>query len=282
MELSALNPHIRYAKIHYNHSKSADEYNICYDCRLFFAENATGIIDIAGENYNITNSTAIYLPPGTKYRFCFESEQVKIYVLDFDLVSDFAHIKESLGVASENKFQPQRIPLYTPCEPLCTPVICTMPHIQGFLNQCVDNFLQRCSFYREKSSALLKLCLLELIHHNSMRTTYTDLCERVLSYIHENYADCTLTNTDISNAFSYHPYHLSRILKQETGKTLHQYLISYRVRIAKDLLLTSKNNIEQISWQCGFSSTAYFIKAFKDATGSTPKNYRKNHFHPEL
>ncbi len=282
MEFSDLNPHIRYAKIHFHHINSQAERSMCYDCRLFFVEEGFGAVEINGENYQISNNTALYLPPQSKYRFSFSDSPIKIIVLDFDLVNDYAHIKASLGFSTESAFQPERAPEYALTEELKNPIVSQFPQIQGFLSKCTEHFLQKPVFYREKSSALLKLCLIELVHSNTIGTIYTDVCEKVIAYIHKNYADSAMTNEDISNHFNYHPYHLSRIMKQETGKTLHQYLIYYRIRVAKNLLLTTQNSIEQISWQCGFGSTAYFIKTFKDHTGETPTSYRKQHLYTEL
>ena len=84
----------------------------------------------------------------------------------------------------------------------------------------------------------------------------------------------SLTNTDISRAFNYNPYHLSNIMKKQTGKSLHKYLISYRLDKAKDYLLNTQLDIDDISWKTGFCTSAYFIKIFRDNVGMTPKKYR--------
>lgn len=282
MQISDINPHIRYARVHYSHTKTAKEYGICYDCRIFFMENTSGTAKVNGKFYNITNKTALFFPPLTKYFFDFDSENVKILVLDFDLVNDFSHIKESLGTATEQNFSFYIAPSYTLAEELSVPIICPLPQILPLLRQCVENFLQKPVLYRERSSALLKMCLLEFVQQGAMKSAYSDLCEQVLSYIHQNYADTALTNSTISDNFNYHPYHLSHILKQETGKTLHQYLLYYRLRIAKNLLLTTNYSIEEISWRSGFSSNSHFIKLFRENIGITPKHYRKQQIHTEI
>lgn len=283
MEISELNPHIRYARIHQWHLHSGKEFSICYDCRIFFFENTGGSITANGIKYDISNSTAIYLPPLSKYRFdLLNSKNTQIIILDFDLVNDYSDLKSSIGTATESNFNPDKVLNYPIPELLSQPIVKQMPQIRQALMQCTDNFLQMNSFYRESSSALLKLCLIEFIRRNDKNSAYSKLCEQVLAYIHENYAVHTLTNTDIANKFSYHPYYLSCIIKQETGKSLHQYLIDYRLRIAKNYLLTTQHDIEQIAWESGFSSTAYFIKLFREHTGVTPQKYRKFRFHTEL
>jgi len=87
---------------------------------------------------------------------------------------------------------------------------------------------------------------------------------------------------DIAEHLNYHPYHLSAIIKQETGKTLHQYLIYYRLQIAKNYLLTTDYDILDIAWKCGFSSATYFIELFRKNTGTTPKKYRSLQVHTEI
>jgi len=283
MNLSELNPHIRYARLHYTHLDNRREFSVCYDCRLFFVENGEGYILANGNKYNISNGTAIYLPPQTKYRFSFlKDENFKIIIMDFDLIDNYSHMKESLGTATEDSFTEEKVIKYPLHELLSNPIVKTMPKISATLTQCTENFLLRGNFYRETSSALLKLCLLEIIRNNSQKSSYSKLCEKVLLYIYENCASQELTNTVIAEDFNYHPYHLNHIIKEETGKSLHQHLVNTRLNIAKNYLLTTSYNIEQISWKSGFSTTSYFIKCFKDAIGMTPKKYRQIRFHTEL
>ena len=69
MLLSDLNPHIRYARVHKTALHGNNDIRVCYDCRVFFFDHASGSINIAGLEYNISNKTAIFLPPETRYRF---------------------------------------------------------------------------------------------------------------------------------------------------------------------------------------------------------------------
>ncbi len=280
MKISEINPHIRYASIHYTYDK-AKGFNICYDCRCFFIESASGYIIANGERYDFSNNFILYLPPKTKYRFIFtEDNNFKILVLDFDLVNDFSHISDSLRTATEETFLPDLSPSYELPEELNTPIAKYIPQLKSTISNCCDNFLKKPTFYREQSSAYLKLCLLEILHQISNDdNTHSSLCEQVLSYIHENYATPSLNNQEIADRFNYHPYHLSRIIKQETGITLHQYLTYYRLRIAKNLLITTKHDIEEISRLTGFCTSAYFIKMFRANTGITPKKYRNSKTH---
>ncbi len=283
MQIADVNPHIRYARLHAAVFHTQAEFSICYDCRMFFAELAEGSITIGNQKYEISNGTAIFLPPGTKYRLQFQTEKdFKIIILDFDLSQRFSHIKSSLGTAKESNFLPEKVLCDTLPETLTAPVLKSVPKLSHTLTQCTNYFLTKNTFFREKSSALLKLALIELIQHNEQNLSHSSLCREVLRFIRENYADHTLTNAKIAESFNYHPYHLSRILSAQTGKTLHKNVIDYRLAIAKNDLLTTTLDIDQIAWKTGFSSSAYFIKTFREHVGITPKKYRRVYVHTEL
>lgn len=283
MNLSEINPYIRYARLHHNHLENSIEFRICYDCRLFFMENAEGYITVNEKKFKFSKGTAIFFPPNTKYRFQFTNDKdFAIIIIDFDLVDDFSYVKESLGTPTEKMFIPDKVLNYPINEMFSSPIIKCFPQISTSLKKCTDNFLFKGNFYRDKSSALLKLCLIELVSSNLISTEYSKLCESVISYIHENYSSPSLTNPVIAEKFNYHQYYLNHIIKKETGKSLHKHVIDTRLNYAKNYLLTTSYSIDQISWKTGFSSTSYFIKIFKEIVGMTPNKYRKTRFHTEL
>ena len=85
-----------------------------------------------------------------------------------------------------------------------------------------------------------------------------------------------MLNSDIANTFGYPPYYLSKLIKEATGRSLKQYLLYYRIQVAKDLLINSEASIDEVAWRSGFGTSAYFIKCFKENLGITPFNYRKS------
>lgn len=275
MKLSDINPHIRYAWLHKTKFKQHNGTSICYDCRIFYFENTPGKITINKNDYTISNGSVIFLPPETEYelKVDFESNAVMI-VLNFDLTNTYEHIKNSLGTATKANFKKENVPNYNINERFSKPIIQYTPQIKEKLISCVDGFTIKNAYYKETASALLKLCLLELIKDTSQQTN-SELCEKVLAYIQKNFYNTTLTNNDIAMHFNYHPYHLSNIFKNEIGKTLHQFLNYYRLKTARELLITTQYDVSEIAWMCGFSSPAYFTKMFRISTGLTPREFRK-------
>ena len=276
MKLSDLNPFIRYARAHRVQFPLQNAISICYDCRIFFFDNISGSITVNGENHPLYNKTALFLPPETKYRMnILFKENAQVIILNFDLTCQHEQLATSLGTATEATFEPRRVPPYTLPKELSTPIISESPQTEHLLTQCVEHFLCEGMYYRECASALLKLCLLDLLHRNALGSQ-SELCKDVLAYIHSHYSDTAVTNRQIAAKFGYHPDYLSTLIRQETGKSLHKYLIAYRLQMAKNYLLTTQYDISEIAWRCGFCTPAYFIKLFRENTSMTPSAYRKS------
>lgn len=280
--LTDLNPHIRYAKIHKTAYRMDNNTSICYDCRIFFFRNITGSIIINGTKYDIRDKTAIYLPPQTKYRFnVIFTDRSDVFVFDFDLITQYAYISEAIGTATVDNYDPKKVLAYALPADLSQPFVGVIPQIENWLHQCIESISLNTFYNKEESSAILKLCLLQLM--KQIKTDKrSDLYLKTMECIRDHYDNHTLTNIYIAEALNYHPFYLSQKLKEETGKTLHQLLIEYRISKAKSLLSDTELNISEISWKTGFSSESYFIKTFRKETGMTPRKYRLQQFHREL
>jgi AraC family transcriptional regulator len=97
---------------------------------------------------------------------------------------------------------------------------------------------------------------------------------QVSEYIHAH-LDQEIKLVDLATVVSVSQFHFSRLFKQSMGMSPHQYLLQLRVEQAKQLLKTSKLPIAQIALQCGFNSQSHLGKAFREATGMTPSDYRQ-------
>ena len=101
---------------------------------------------------------------------------------------------------------------------------------------------------------------------------YSTLIQEVLQYIQQN-LDQPLLNEELAQYHFVSTRHLTRAFKQETGFTLHQYILKRRLLKAHELLKTEWS-ITEISNQCGFINHSHFIKAYKKEYGLTPKHHQ--------
>lgn len=73
---------------------------------------------------------------------------------------------------------------------------------------------------------------------------------------------------------------MTDIFKQKYGVTPKEYADVLRLRAAKEMLTASQNRVIDEAYQAGFSSLAAFNRFFKQQTGQTPTEYRKEHRAP--
>jgi len=62
---------------------------------------------------------------------------------------------------------------------------------------------------------------------------------------------------------------------QLTGESPVAYLRRQRVELAKALLVDRRHRITDIAFQCGFGSSQYLARVFRDTTGISPSAYRE-------
>jgi len=72
------------------------------------------------------------------------------------------------------------------------------------------------------------------------------------------------------------PRRMTDIFKQEYGVTPKEYANALQLRAAKKLLAETTEKVIDVAYQAGFSSLAAFQRFFKQQTGQTPTQYRKN------
>lgn len=93
--------------------------------------------------------------------------------------------------------------------------------------------------------------------------------QQVLDYIHAH-LDRELFLAELAQAVQMSRYYFSRLFKQSTGLTPHQYLIHCRVEQAKQLLLQSQLSIAEIAYSVGFANQSHLNRHFKRLLGITP------------
>ncbi len=68
---------------------------------------------------------------------------------------------------------------------------------------------------------------------------------------------------------------LARMLERHLGMNPTGYLQSQRIRLAQQLLTTTREPITEIAFQTGFQTLSYFNRSFRELTGMTPSEWRK-------
>jgi len=80
----------------------------------------------------------------------------------------------------------------------------------------------------------------------------------------------------MASALNMSPRYLSNALKIETGKTAQELIHIGLIRVAKNRLRESGENVSDIAYSLGFENMSYFSKLFKKEVGKTPKDFKKH------
>lgn len=127
--------------------------------------------------------------------------------------------------------------------------------------------------------SILRMFLCIVLEENSVRTITkklhgTKLFQAVAKYISSNIGEISLEK--LCEEFHYQADYYNRLIKKNTGLTYSEYVKSLRVEKAKNLLVNTDLSIQVIMEYLGFNYNAYFYKIFRQDTGMTPLEYRKN------
>lgn len=88
--------------------------------------------------------------------------------------------------------------------------------------------------------------------------------------------DEALTLSNLAKSIGYSEYYVSRKFRNISGMQLRDYLRGRRLAFALKDVRDTKEGILEIALNYGFSSHEAFTRAFKEAYGVTPGEYRKN------
>lgn len=109
---------------------------------------------------------------------------------------------------------------------------------------------------------------------NQLNIYKKDLLERATEYIQYYWSDNTLTLEQTAKYCFTSIRTLQQVFAQES---IHfsQYVNNLRLSAAAIKLYSTDEEITTIAFECGFNSSAYFSKRFKERYFKSPKDYRK-------
>jgi len=154
--------------------------------------------------------------------------------------------------------------------------------VPSMANQLFKQLLHVSSFSPEEADAATLLLLRELKRniqadyrpHNAI---VDHICKWVDIHLHTN-----ITVSQIAENFNFNKDYISKMVKREKGIGLKTYILTERIRRAKQLLLNTNASVKEIAGQCGFADYKLFLRMFKQYEGSTPTEYRNHLYSTQL
>jgi len=144
------------------------------------------------------------------------------------------------------------------------------------LRECFDTIIDsaRSNHYNEHFASVgIQNILSHLAVPNEQVNGMDGILQPAINYINDHYN----SNIDLERLASLCGLsisHLIRSFKRFANRTPHEYLLSFRLRKSKQLLLTTSLPIEQIAEMCGFNGSSHFARAFRIENAMSPSAFR--------
>lgn len=99
--------------------------------------------------------------------------------------------------------------------------------------------------------------------------------DEAIEIIKNQYSDFDFQIKDISTQLSLNQSYLTSIFKKSTKKTLHEYLIMYRIQKSRNYLETTDLSISEVAGKVGYKNSLSFTRVFKKNMKMTPSRYKQ-------
>ena len=147
--------------------------------------------------------------------------------------------------------------------------------IRNLVENLLYTLLEPTAYKREVQQVTMGLLFMQLMNHTDMleiESTEQTAIVSVLRYIEEQYQNGSLT--EIAARLHYDLHFLSRLIKENTGKTYTTLLQEKRLSQAAWLLENTERNVDVIAVSVGYENVSYFHRLFFAQYGLSPKKFR--------
>lgn len=101
-----------------------------------------------------------------------------------------------------------------------------------------------------------------------------DKIKALMVYIHEHYQD-PIRVEELAESVHISKRACFRLFQDNLHTTPVEYIRSYRLQTACQMLVNTTDSVTQIAYRCGLGSSSYFGKVFREAYHCTPMEYRR-------
>ena len=100
--------------------------------------------------------------------------------------------------------------------------------------------------------------------------------KEAINFIEQNY-NFPISVESVAAFCGLNRNYLGKLFKESLNQTLQQFLMSYRMNKAADLLASTEMSIAEVGCRCGYQNQLHFSRAFKNIVGMSPSQWRAEH-----
>ena len=240
---------------------------------IMYVLSGTCLIEVDGKTHKLKKGQFIFIDGHVPHKLHVEPDKsCRMSNIEFKFQKLQTVFPSFRDIVSEN----QALKLLTE-----TPQSYLLFHDSSDVSHCLDSLILELD-RKKKSSVFTEQLLLgqifiriaELAAQQQDTSDAHVYIQKSIEYMHQNY-DRDIRVKDVADAVHLHPGYLHRIFKKAMGTSVNGYLINHRMSKAKELLKRTNITITDIPHYIGMNSQQYFSTIFRQQTGTTPKQFRK-------
>ncbi|SEW27806.1 AraC-type DNA-binding protein [Chitinophaga sp. YR573] len=248
--------------------------------KILFIKEGRGLFSLGVKNYNIENSTILFLHP---------NEIISWRSLSPSLVGHYCLFKKRYVEAYPSlKFAMDKHQLFSDTtRSVIRLKLSTVAIIDNLFEQMHKQHTLGGELAEEALQAYLQLIIVESVKSadfpkpNSVSDEYRhihhffQLLEAEASHINQESPIRIKTAKEFADHLYLHPNYLNALLKKHTGQNISTHIKNRLLEESKALLLQTDWTLNEIGTSIGFAEQPNFTQFFKKNLGITPSEFRK-------
>jgi AraC-like DNA-binding protein len=164
------------------------------------------------------------------------------------------------------------------CHPVLKPSAAQRKRLEGWLQLIEEELLQGARGQEQACAALLRLILVEL-ERIATPPLVPDppglsLARQALTHIEAHCLE-PLSLAKVAQALARSSPHVASVVRQETGRTVGEWILEYRMAEARRRLRGTDERVDIIAERVGYADATHFIRQFRRLHGVTPAAWRR-------
>ena len=269
-----INPYVRFAGLREQSVNDYDTFVYAKDCRMFYFTDGFCTLYAGDEVFDIKKNDLVIVPALIPYfaDYSKKDSHTSLYNINFDYLSCDCTIDRAISVSTKKITKTHQKVHITDFPFLDLPFKTNIEGLLPYFEKMAELYSKKSFYFKSEMNSYFSLVLSQVFKHILNEKSQNNI-SKVLDFIHLNYNQ-PLTNEEIGKKFGYHPNYLNKMFVTYTGSSLHKYLINYRIEKAQLFLGTKNLSVTEVAEKTGWRNLAQFSKAFKNITGTSPKNFK--------